>query len=109
MARTEIFIAVDQLVVRTGAGEAGPGGVTEDSPGPAESPHSSATALGTLSGTPVTPLTVSLGTAGLVTPRHLVSVFNTYSVLLGFLDDLPGETCVPSTTLAADPLPQLTI
>ena len=58
VGRTETVIAVNLLVVRAGAGQAGPGGVTEDSPG--ESLQSSSTGLGTLSATPVAPLAVLL-------------------------------------------------
>ena len=116
VGRTETVIAVNLLVVRAGAGQAGPGGVTEDSP--VESLQSSSTGLGTLSGTPVTPLTVLLlllllSTAGLVTERHLVSGSNTDSVAPGFLEDLSGVKLVvfttPCTALSLLPVTKLTI
>ena len=102
VARTEIFIAVNQLVLRTGAGQAGPCGVTEDSPG--ESHQSSSTSLGTLGRTPVSPLTVSLSlsTASLVTARQMRGErTNTNSIVL--------LSCEPSSTLTAQPGPELTI
>ena len=90
MGRTETFIAVQQVVVRTGAGQAGPSGLTEDCP--AHILDSSSTGCGALGRTPVTPLAV------LVTVRHLVSVSNTDSVVLGFLEDLSGVKVVAATT-----------